>query len=115
VACVLGQNRAQVLLASDDHPVGALSPYRAHEALGIGIHPGRLGRDWQCFDSIEANAAVNLVSRLTSSSGTGGRPGGLGWRHFAAARRRCQRSSVPGVTIRQALSVFGMILVSAAR
>jgi hypothetical protein len=40
---------------------------------------------------------------------------GLGWRHFAATRRRCQRSSVPGVTIRQGRSPLGMILVSAAR
>jgi hypothetical protein len=29
---------------------------------------------------------------------------GLGWRHFAATRRRCQRSSVLGVTIRRARS-----------
>jgi len=50
----------------------------------------------------------------TSSPGTGGRPGGLGWRQFAATRRRCQRSSVPGVTIRRVRSPFGMILVSAA-
>jgi hypothetical protein len=49
----------------------------------------------------------------TSSSGTGGRPGGLGWRHLAATRRWCQRSSVPGVTIRRARSAFVMILVSA--
>jgi hypothetical protein len=40
VADVLGQDHAQVLLASDEHPVGALGPYRAHEALGIfvGLH-----------------------------------------------------------------------------
>jgi hypothetical protein len=50
----------------------------------------------------------------TSSSSTGGRPGGLGWRHFTATRRRCERSSVPGVTIRRARSPFGMVLVSAA-
>jgi hypothetical protein len=50
----------------------------------------------------------------TSSSGTGGRPGALGWRHFAAAIRRCQRSSVPGVTIRHARSAFGRTRASAA-
>jgi len=33
---------------------------------------------------------------------------------FAASRRRCQRSSVPGVTIRRARSPLGMILASAA-
>ena len=51
VADVVGQDHAQVLLASDEHPVGALGPYRAREALGIGVHPGRLGRDRQCPDS----------------------------------------------------------------
>jgi hypothetical protein len=49
-----------------------------------------------------------------SSSGTGGRPGGLGWRHFAATSRRCQRSNVRGATIRRARSPVGMILASAA-
>jgi len=48
------------------------------------------------------------------SSGTGGRPCGLGWRHFAATSRWCHRSSVPGVTIRRARSALGMILASAA-
>src|SRR5580704_10350029 len=37
VADVLGQDHAQVLFASDEHPVSTLSPYRAHEALGIGV------------------------------------------------------------------------------
>jgi hypothetical protein len=50
-----------------------------------------------------------------SSSGTGGRPGALGWRHFAATSRRCQRNSVPGVTIRQSRNPLGLILASAAR
>jgi hypothetical protein len=49
-----------------------------------------------------------------SSSGIGGRPGGLGWRHLAAAMRQCQRSSVPGLTIRQARSAFGKTWASAA-
>jgi hypothetical protein len=51
VADVLGQDHAQVLFASDEHPVGALGPYRAREALGIGVHPGSLGCDRQCPDS----------------------------------------------------------------
>lgn len=49
-----------------------------------------------------------------SSSGIGGRPGGLGWRHLAAAMRRCQRSSVLGVTIRAARSAFGKTRARAA-
>jgi hypothetical protein len=28
---------AQVLFAGDEHPVGALGPYRAYEALGAGV------------------------------------------------------------------------------
>lgn len=34
-------------------------------------------------------------------------PAGLGWAHFRATRRRCQRSSVPGVTIRCARRTLG--------
>jgi hypothetical protein len=34
---------------------------------------------------------------------------------FAVTRRRCQRSSVPGITIRRARSAFGMNLAKAAR
>jgi putative transposase len=55
---------AQVLLASDEHPVGALGSHRAHEALGIGIHPGRLGRDWQCFDSDRSEHGVERGGEL---------------------------------------------------
>ena len=35
-----------------------------------------------------------------NSSPIGGRPGGFGCRHRAAISLRCQRSNVPGVTIR---------------
>ena len=49
-----------------------------------------------------------------SSSGIGGRPGDLGWRHFAATMRWCQRNNVLGVTIRRVRSPLGMILASAA-
>jgi hypothetical protein len=50
----------------------------------------------------------------TSSSLIGGRPGDLGWRHLFATRRRCQRSSVPGVTIRWPRSALGRSSDSAA-
>lgn len=62
----------------------------------------------------EFSRARRRISAM-SSSGTGGRPGALDWRHFAATSRRCQRNNVPGVTIRQARSPLGMILASAAR
>jgi hypothetical protein len=51
---------------------------------------------------------------LTKSSGIGGRPGGLGWRHLEAISRRCQRSSVAGVTMPWARSALGMSLARAA-
>jgi hypothetical protein len=41
VADVLRQDRPQVLLAADEHPVGALGPYRAHETLGVSVAPHR--------------------------------------------------------------------------
>ena len=43
VADVLGQDRAQVLFAGDEHPVSALGPYRAYETLGVGVHSGLWG------------------------------------------------------------------------
>jgi hypothetical protein len=69
------------------------------------------------LDAYYSPAGFSRASRrinATSSSGIGGRPGDLGWRHFAAAMRRCQRSSVPGVTIRRARSGFGRTRASAA-
>jgi hypothetical protein len=69
------------------------------------------------LDAYHSPARFSRASRrisVVSSSGIGGRPGGLGWRHFAAAMRRCQRSSVPGVAIRRARSAFGRTRASAA-
>ena len=67
VADVLGQDHPEVLLAGDEHPIGALSPRRAHEALGIGFILGAWGAVGSVVIPLEANtasnAAVNLVSR----------------------------------------------------
>ena len=76
--------------------------------------PSRRSSPWILTTPHRVFSRARRTISATSSSGTGGRPGGLGWRHLAATRRRCQRSSVPGVTIRRARSAFGMILVSAA-
>jgi hypothetical protein len=57
-----------------------------------------------------ANRSINAVI----SSPTGGRPGGLGWRHFAATKRRCHRNNVPGVAIRQTRTGLGSIHDNAA-
>ena len=50
----------------------------------------------------------------TRSSASGGRPGGLGWRHFAVRRRRCPANRVPGVMIRCPRSHFGNSRAKAA-
>jgi hypothetical protein len=53
-------------------------------------------------------------TRVTTSSLIGGRPVVLGWVHFLATSRLCQRSRVPGVTIRRPRSAVGSSLDSAA-
>jgi hypothetical protein len=77
--------------------------------------PSRRSSPWILTTPHRVFSRARRRISATSSSGTGGRPGGLGWRHFAATRRRCQRSSAPGVTMRRARSALGMFLVSAAR
>src|SRR5581483_8276040 len=58
-----------------------------------------------------------LASRTISSANSlssGGRPGDRGWVHFLVTIRRCQRSSVPGVTTRYRRRSLGSIRDSAA-
>ena len=76
--------------------------------------PSRRSSPWILTTPHRVFSRARRTISATSSPDTGGRPGGRGWRHFAATRRRCQRSSVPGVTIRRARSAFGMILANAA-
>jgi hypothetical protein len=74
VADVLGQDRPQVPFAGDEHPVSALSPRRAHETLGVSVHPGRLGRDRQCRDpdrgehGVERRSELGFVRRSMATS-----------------------------------------------
>ena len=77
-------------------------------------HPSRRSSPWMRTTPQRRFLRANRKISAASSSGMGGRPGGLGWRHFAAAMRRCQPSSVPGVTIRQARNPFGGTRASAA-
>jgi len=77
--------------------------------------PSRHSSPWILTTPHRAFSRARRTISATSSSGNGGRPGALGWRHLAATSRRCQRISVPGVTIRRARSPLGMILASAAR
>ncbi len=62
---------------------------------------------------VRFSRARRRMSSITSS-GSGGRPGGLGSRHFAATSRRCQVRSIPGVTSRLLRSPFGSTRASAA-
>jgi len=77
-------------------------------------YPSRRSSPWTRTTPQRRFSRASRKINATSSSLTGGRPGGLGWRHLAAAMRRCQRSSVPGVTIRHDRNAFGSTRASAA-
>ena len=77
-------------------------------------YPSRRSSPWILTTAQRRFSRASRTINATRSSGIGGRPGGLGWRHFAAAMRRCQRSNVPGVTIRHVRSAFGKTRASAA-
>jgi hypothetical protein len=59
-------------------------------------YPGRRSSPWILTAPQRRFSRASRTINATSSSGIGGRPGGLGWLHFAAAMRRCQRGSVVG-------------------
>lgn len=76
--------------------------------------PSRRSSPWiRTAPQVRLSQAMVRISS-TSSSLIGGRPGAFGWRHLSATRRRCQRNSMPGVTIRRPRSVLGRSLDSAA-
>jgi len=77
-------------------------------------YPSRRSSPWILTTPQRRFSRASRTINATRSSGIGGRPGGLGWLHFAAAMRRCQRSNVPGVTIRHVRSAFGKTRASAA-
>jgi len=118
----IGGKQCASVSAQEDPPGPIMARWRRN-AVGAqdlpdggGSHPApsRRSSPWILTTPRRVFSRARRRISATSSSGTGGRPGGLGWHHFAATRRRCQRSSVPGVTIRRVRSPFGMILVSAA-
>ncbi len=55
---VLGQDRPQMTLAEDQHPVGDLRPGREHEPFRIGIRARAPGRD---FHGLDADASQERV------------------------------------------------------
>ena len=77
-------------------------------------YPSRRSSPWILTAPQRRFSRASRTIDVTRSSGIGGRPGGLGWLRFAAAMRRCQPSSVPGVTIRHVRSAFGRTRASAA-
>ena len=77
-------------------------------------YPSRRSSPWMRTTPQRRFSRANRKISAARSSGMGGRPGGLGWRHLAAAMPRCQPSSVSGVTIRQVRNAFGKTRASAA-
>jgi hypothetical protein len=76
--------------------------------------PRRRSSPWIRTTPQRVLSLASLTIRSANSPASGGRPGALGWVHFLVTRRRCQRSRVPGVTIRRLRSTVGRIRASAA-
>jgi|tagenome__1003787_1003787.scaffolds.fasta_scaffold20972094_1 hypothetical protein len=64
--------------------------------------PSRRSSPWMRTTPQRRFSRASRGINATSSSGTGGRPGALGWRHLAGAIRHCQRGRHCPVTPRQA-------------
>jgi hypothetical protein len=64
--------------------------------------PGRAARPESGDSSSAGSAAPAAPARARTCPGTGGRPGAPGQAHLFLTRRRCQASTVPGVTIARA-------------
>jgi hypothetical protein len=52
-------------------------------------------------------SVAGLATKVMISSLTGGWPGGVGWCHFPATNRRCDRSNVSGDTVRHVRIAVG--------
>ncbi len=76
--------------------------------------PSRRSSPWICTTPHQRFSLARRSTSAMTSSEIRGRPDGLGWHRFAATSRRCQRSSVPGVTIRCPRSALGRTRASAA-
>jgi hypothetical protein len=64
---ILGQDRLQVPLAEDEHPVSDLGPGGEHEPFGISVRSRAARRDFTTSipapDSTASNASVNCPAR----------------------------------------------------
>jgi hypothetical protein len=79
---------------------------------GVSRLQGQPGSGEAAFE--EAGLVLDFLQAVPDDLEQAGVAGGFGWCHFAAASLRCQRSSVPGVTIRCARSGFGRVRAKAA-
>ena len=64
VGLVLGQDRPQVSLAEDEHPIGDLGPGGEHEPFGKGVCPRTSGRDLHCLDTGGGEDRVERIGEL---------------------------------------------------
>ena len=67
VGLVIGQDRTQVALAADQHPVGDLCPGREHEPFRIGVCARTSGRDLDGFDTGGGEDRVERCSELSGA------------------------------------------------
>jgi hypothetical protein len=61
---ILGQDRPQMLLAEDQHPVGDLSPGGEHESFRIGIRARAPKRDLHSLDAGAGQDCVECLGEL---------------------------------------------------
>ena len=61
---VLGQDRPQMPLAEDQHPVGDLGPGGEHEPFRIGVRSWASGRDLHHFDPGPGQHCVERLGEL---------------------------------------------------
>src|SRR5438067_164922 len=61
---VCPQNRSQVGLVIDEHPVGALGPYGPYPAFGITVRPGRPRRGLHDPDALAREDGIERAGEL---------------------------------------------------
>src|ERR1039458_9159331 len=67
VSLILGQDRPQMPLAEDQHPVSDLGPGGEHEPFRVSVRPWAAGRDLHGFDTGPGQDCVERLSELPGS------------------------------------------------
>ncbi len=70
VGLVLGQDRPQMSLAEDEHPVGDLRPGSEHESFRVSVRAGAPGRDFTASIPASARTASNDAVNCPARSRT---------------------------------------------